>query len=157
MMRSGPIRPGASTTWLAATTSWWTIPTGLPRSCLRLRPDAVMAEVQRAVAFDARQEIGFPRQIFAHRALDIAGAFIGLAPLIDRLVGHFSIGRECVSGRLPCSVAAVEPEHGTIEPLLRFRHSKACQGAIFRCQHQRSGDRNLPESGREPCPDREPG
>ena len=50
-------------------------------------------KLQRAVAFNARQEIDFPRQIFVHRRFGVAAALVRLAPLIDRLIGHLRLRR----------------------------------------------------------------
>ena len=40
-------------------------------------------EIAGAVALDARDEIDFPGQIFAHRARGVAGALVGLEPDVD--------------------------------------------------------------------------
>src|SRR5690242_14316665 len=48
-------------------------------------------EFGAAVACDARQQVGFPREIIRHRLLHAIRALIGLEPGIDRLVGHARI------------------------------------------------------------------
>jgi thiol-disulfide isomerase/thioredoxin len=56
---------------------------------------------------------------------DAAAALIGLEPDIDRLVGHFGVGREREPGGGPGRVTALEPMHRGFHQCARFVDGEA--------------------------------